>query len=520
MPPALPTALLAAALAAGAAPTGDLTPQERAGKLIYFEGESGSGAELMGRVGKEGTGVPASAVTCAGCHGDDGLGRPEGAVEPSVVTWSKLTTPYGVTHADGRRHPAYDERTLARAIADGIDPAGNVLDWTMPRYSFPAEDMKALVAFMKKLETQADPGITQASIRIGTVLPVKGRLAETGEAIRTLLESYFKEVNSGGGINGRRVLLEVAEYDGDAGTGLAEAEKLVDSGRVTALLAPFVPGAERAIAALAERAKVPVVGPFTLVTPAGAQGSYVFYVVAGLREQARALAEHAARGLSLGGGRVALLHPEDEALAEAARSAGERLAERGVKRTELVRYARGRLDPATAGRLRERGVRAVLFFGGDDDLAALFRGATAAAWLPDVLVPGALVSRAVAEAPPAFQGHLWVAYPTGPADEKPAAAARFARMQGAARTEPRHRAGQVSAFAATSALVEGLRRTGRNVSRDRLVKSLEGLVEFETGLTPPLSFGPGRRVAAHGAHLVAVDPRGRTLKALGWRRAD
>jgi ABC-type branched-subunit amino acid transport system substrate-binding protein len=523
MPTALWTALLAGALAGApaAAPVeGELTPQEKAGKRIYFDGESGSGAELMGRVGKEGTGVPASAVTCAGCHGDDGLGRPEGAVEPSVITWSKLTTPYGLTHPDGRKHPAYDERTLARAITDGVDPAGNPLDWTMPRYSMPAEDVKALVAFVKKLETQSDPGVTLASVRLGTVLPARGRSAETGDAVRETLEGFLREVNAGGGINGRRLLLEVAEYDGDAGNGLAEARRLLESGRIAALVAGYTPGAEREIAALAEQARIPWVGPFTPFTPPGATGGYVFYVVAGVREQARALAEHAARGLSLGGGRVAVLHPDDEPLADAARAARDRLLLRGHKRTELVRYPRGRLDPGLAGQLQQREVKAILFLGGDDDLAALFRGITAASYRPHVLVPGVLVSRALVEAPRAFPGRIYVAYPSGPSDEKAAAAARFARMQGKARGQPRLRAAQVSTFTSAAALAEGLRRTGRNLSRDRLVKSLETLVEFETGLAPPLSFGPGRRVGVQGAHVVAVDPRARSLKPLGWRRAD
>jgi ABC-type branched-subunit amino acid transport system substrate-binding protein len=215
-----------------------------------------------------------------------------------------------------------------------------------------------------------------------------------------------------------------------------------------------------------------------------------------------------------------VLHPEDEVLAEAARAAREQLLSRGVRKAELVRYSRGKLDPGLARQLKERDVKAVLFLGGDDDLATFFRGAGAASFRPHLLVPGVLVSRALAEAPPAFQGRLVVAYPSGPSDEKAATAARFARMQGKARDQPRLRAAQVSAFTSASVLAEGLRRTGRNLSRDRLVKNLETLVEFETGLAPALSFGPGRRVGARGAHVVAVDPKARSMKPLGWKRAD
>jgi len=510
-------ALLPLAATVTAAEPPALSAQEEAGRRIYFEGTSTSGAELRGLVGKEGTPVPAEAVTCAGCHGDDGLGRPEGAVEPSVVTWSKLTTPYGLTHADGRSHPAYDERTLERAITAGVDPAGNALDWTMPRYSMPAEDVRSLVAFLKRLETQADPGVTQASVRLGTVLPEKGRLAATGLALQALLEGFLREVNAEGGIHGRRLLLEVAGYDSDAGTGLPEARRLVASGRVTVLLSPYAPAVERELRELAEEARIPVVGPFTPHTPARA-GAYVFYVVAGIREQARALAEHLAR--SPGGGRVALLHARGEPLDDAAAAARAHLAVRGQREPLRLPFAPGKLDPDLVAQLARGGTKRVLFLGGDADLSVFLRAAARAAFRPQVLVPGVLVSGAVAEAPPDFRGTLLIAYPSGPADEKPAAAARFARLQGSSRSEPRLRAAQVSAFTSAAALAEGLRRTGRNLSRERLLKSLEGLVEFETGLTPRLTFGPGRRVGVQGSHLVAVDPRARTLAPAGWQRVD
>jgi len=510
-------ALLPLAAAATAAEATGLTAQEEAGRSIYFEGRSSSGAELRGLVGKEGTSVPAEAVTCAGCHGDDGLGRPEGAVEPSVITWSKLTTPYGVTHEGGRSHPAYDERTLDRAITAGVDPAGNALDWTMPRYSMPAEDARALIAFLKRLETRADPGVTQASVRLGTVLPEKGRLAATGLALRALLEGFLRGVNAEGGINGRRLLLEVAAYDSDAGTGLAEARQLAASGRVMALLSPYAPGAERQLRELAEEARIPVVGPFTPHTPARA-GAYVFYVVAGIREQARALAEHLARAPA--GGRVALLHARGEPLDEVARSARAQLGARHRREPMLVAFLAGGLDPSLPTQLAAGGVKRVLFLGGDADLSTFLRASARASFRPQVLVPGVLVSSAIAGAPADFRGTLLVAYPSGPTDENPAAAARFARLQGASRGEPHLRAAQVSAFTSAAALAEGLRRTGRNLSRERLLKSLEGLVEYETGLAPRLSFGPGRRVGAQGSHLVAVDPRARTLAPVGWQRVD
>jgi hypothetical protein len=64
--------------------------------------------------------------------------------------------------------------------------------------------------------------------------------------------------------------------------------------------------------------------------------------------------------------------------------------------------------------------------------------------------------------------------------------------------------------------VEGLRRAGRDLSRTRLVEGIEKLYGFETGVTPPLTYGPNRRVGALGAHIVVVDFGNRQYVPLGW----
>jgi hypothetical protein len=74
---------------------------------------------------------------------------------------------------------------------------------------------------------------------------------------------------------------------------------------------------------------------------------------------------------------------------------------------------------------------------------------------------------------------------------------------------------------AAALAAEGLRRAGRHLTRQRLVTALEGVGRLETGLTPPIGFGPGRRVGAAGAHVVAVDLTARGLRPVGaFRRVD
>lgn len=43
------------------------------------------------------------------------------------------------------------------------------------------------------------------------------------------------------------------------------------------------------------------------------------------------------------------------------------------------------------------------------------------------------------------------------------------------------------------------------------MSALEGLYEFETGLSPPVTYGPNRRIGALGASILAVDLEKKTL---------
>lgn len=75
-----------------------------------------------------------------------------------------------------------------------------------------------------------------------------------------------------------------------------------------------------------------------------------------------------------------------------------------------------------------------------------------------------------------------------------------------------HLAVQAAAYAAAKVFVEGLRRAGRALSRAGLVAALEGLSDFETGLTPPVSLGANRRVGVRGAHVLTVDLEARAFR--------
>lgn len=75
----------------------------------------------------------------------------KGEAIPSDIRYEALATE---AHREGegtREHPPYTDALLKRAVTQGIDPAGNPLDWTMPRWRMTREDLDDLVAFLKTL---------------------------------------------------------------------------------------------------------------------------------------------------------------------------------------------------------------------------------------------------------------------------------------------------------------------------------------------------------------------------------
>ena len=501
-----------------------LTEQERRGRAIYLRGESAPGREIVAMVGE--LDVPGTTMTCAGCHGARGEGKTEGGVTAGNLVWSHLAKPYGHTHPSGRKHASpFNESSFIRAVSNGVDPDGNDLLAAMPRYRMSAADMADLIAYLKRIETDLDPGLSDTGLRVGVVLPAKGALAETGAAMRDVLAAYFDGVNSRGGVYNRKIELRVAEAGDDGAATAAAARAFARREQVFAFVGGITAGADAELSALAREEEIPFVAPSTITPLAGSPPNrYVFYLLPGVGEQARALVNFAASQTELKKTRAAVVYAETAVVAVAAAAAAEDQAKQtGWAAFTKQGYQSGGFDAAqVARRLKQEGAGAVFLFGaGGEEASALLREAAAAGWAPHFFFLGMTAGRDLAGAVPvAFKDKVFLAFPTIPADLTPAGVAEFRGLQEKYKIAPRHTAAQLSAFAAAKIFVEGLQRVGRDLSRERLITALEGLYDFETGVAPRLTFGPNRRVGAAGAYVVTIDPEKKEfVPASGWVKA-
>jgi ABC-type branched-subunit amino acid transport system substrate-binding protein len=494
-----------------------LTPQETRGKQIYVQGTSPSGKEILAYVGEASLELPGNATACGNCHGLDGQGKPEGGVDPSNLSWEALTKPYGLTHANGRRHPAYTERGLELAITRGLDPAGNKLLQAMPRYQMSKEDLGDLVVYLKRLGTDRDPGISEDKIVIGTAIPASGPLFEMGQAVKAVTTAYFAEVNSQGGVYNRRVELKFAETADTAAVTRANLERFIKDEKIFALTGALIAGAEKEIVPMLAQQEVPLVGPLTLTPQIGFPlNRQVFYLLSGSSEQSRALVNFLAKEPGSRKPVLAVVYPRNELNESVLEAIKDQSGKSALGAPQVYQYEGGHFEAAeTIKRLRQTDAVALFFMGSSAELLSFMSEAEKLNWFPKVFLPGSGIGAGIFDAPIGFDGTVFFSFPTSPTDQTAEGIKEFRAFANKYKLPSKHLASQISAYSAAKILVEALTRGGRDMSREKLIQLLEGFYEYPTGLTPPITFGLNRRIGAMGAYVVTIDLKGKRFVPVG-----
>jgi ABC-type branched-subunit amino acid transport system substrate-binding protein len=458
--------------------------------------------------------VSAMLVTCANCHGRDGRGMPEGGLIPPDLTWAALTKPYGTVRPDGRTRPPYTDVLMTRAVTLGIDSAGAPMNAAMPRYRLSLDECADLLSYLKRLGRDPDPGLTDAEVYLGVILPPGS--ADQGEAVRGILGAYVDTLNRSGGIYHRRLRTRFFALPRPPEERAAALESFVDSDpSVFALISIDLAGVDPTPANLAERRRVPLIA--VTAAPAAERpvaGSWVFALLAGPDDQALALAR-VARQDARAEAPFAVVHGSDTAQVALARATGARF---GQAKLSVLDVEVGNGDKADEIR---RATAAVVLLGPPGRMTAWLTALAKGGEVPPVIVPGALADRDLIDAPRAFGGRIALALALDPSDRTAEGLAYYQDLARKFDVNDQPGPAQLAGLSAVELLVEALKRAGREVDRERLVGALEEVRDFRTGLVPPLTFGPNRRDGAPGAHPVAVDLSAHRLVPTGrWLEAD
>jgi ABC-type branched-subunit amino acid transport system substrate-binding protein len=496
-----------------------LSEAARRGRRIYLDGE-GRGPIVARLMGPQITAL-GSAFPCVSCHRADGAGVREAGVTTADITQATLTKDFDGPRPSGRTHAPYTDATLERAVTAGVDPGGNALHEVHPRYSMEAGDLDDLVAYLKVLGGEAVAGLSETEIRVGMLLPDRGPLTAAATPVTDLLQGYFADVNARGGLHRRMLRLVTVSFDPTRRESAADAARdAIERESVFCFLANLGVPPEDPSQALLEAAKVPVIAPLQVSGRDGyGAGRHIFHVYATVHDQARVMVDFVAEVAATTPARLALVHSA-EAIGEAgATGAREQTTRRGLTLAADVVFAAGRLAaPDVVRQLRSAAVDTVLFFGSGADAVAFLEAADRERWRPRVVAPAPMVGLAVLALPADVARTVYLASPVAGLDATSRDAVAFVHLAAKHAAPGEFSSFQVVAYAGAKLLEEGLRRSGRDVTRARLVDALAGLWAFPTGVTPALTYGENRRVGVQGAQILAIDTRHeRLLVVAPWR---
>ncbi len=193
------------------------------GQQLYEQGISDPPAQI--HIGGSNFPLPMTLFPCANCHGLNAQGSKEAGVLAPAVTWQQLARPYEVVLGNQRRRPAYNLQTLQQLINQGIDPLGQRISETMPRYSLNQRQVRQLQQHLQtlgKASTAIDHhGINTNTIRIGLLIPDHPRqktpqqtsqsIGQSSTAIDRIISKtlsvFLTRLNRQGGIFRRKIQL-------------------------------------------------------------------------------------------------------------------------------------------------------------------------------------------------------------------------------------------------------------------------------------------------------------------------
>ncbi|HEX7295601.1 MAG TPA: ABC transporter substrate-binding protein [Pyrinomonadaceae bacterium] len=372
---------------------------------------------------------------------------------------------------------------------------------------------------MKRLGTDRDSAMDQEKIVIGTAIPATGTFADLGEAIKQVISAAFEEANVNGGINNRRLELKFVETAADGATTAANVDRLIKNENVFAMVDLFLAGAENEVIPLLRERGVPLVGPMTLKpkieTPLNRQ---VFYLLSGVPEQARALISFVSKsGERNTRARTAVIYLPSELNSSILEAVRTECQKEGLSAPKVYEYQSGSFDAAQAvQQLRQSDVSSILFTGSAADFSLFVATADMAGWYPQLLLPMGLSGSDIFKAPSGFDGKLFIAFPTAPEDVTAQGQIQLQALSEKYKLPRKHLAAELAAYAGVKILIEGLRRAGKDPTRETFIKALEGLNQFRTELTPLITYSPTRRIGAMGAYVVSVDLKEKKMTVNRW----
>jgi Cytochrome c len=499
-----------------------------AGEAIYLDGILGSGAmlEAVRDSGAVGTG---SAAACVNCHRHSGLGTTEGTVtippvagaylfQPRIPGQGEAALTY-VSSARANRDP-YTDATLARAIREGIDSEGRTLSVLMPRFRLGDSDMVRLIAYLRTLDPQPVPGVTDTTLHFASIItPDADPKARAG--MLDVLTHYFADKNafpfpptpkmrsSGKTLYAKSMYmanrhwqLHVWELTGPAAGWTAQLKRRLNEEPVLAAVSGLGGAQWAPVHEFCQHERLPCLFPNVEVPVVAEHDFYPLYFSKSVLLEADLIAHELSDWAQQPTGALVQVYRSGDSGEAAARALAAALAGHGLQIRNRALPAASPPSAVSDALQRTAAGDVLVLWLRAEELAALKSAPPPTA--AQIFVSGLLGGFDNAPLPDSWRGRVRMTYPLDlPASSQVRVSVPlqwFKIRKIALVAEPV----QVNTYLACGFLAETVSHMADTIGREYLVERLEEMMEHRlmTGPYPRLTLGVGQRFASKGGYLV------------------
>jgi ABC-type branched-subunit amino acid transport system substrate-binding protein len=354
------------------------------------------------------------------------------------------------------------------------------------------------------------PGVTPTTVLVGQSAAFSGPASQLGIQMSAGAKAYFDHVNRQGGVNGRTIELRTRDDKYESNLAAENTKKLIDEDKVFALFGYVGTPTSAAALPIFTEAKVPFVAPFTgaelLRDPFNRQ---IFNLRASYYDETEKIVEQL---VSVGIKRIAVFYQND-AYGKAGLAGVERaMNKRGMKIAATATVERNTTDVAAAVKTIQ-GVQpdAVVMVSAYTSIAEFVRQmkkAGSGAQFHNVSFVGAkALSDALGDDGHGVAISQVVPFPWTPAI--PVVKEYQQILKAAGVTD--YNFTSLEGFLAAKVFVEGLRRAGRDLTRDRFVAALETMGGVDLGGFV-VNFTPTNHNGSQFVELTLIGRGGKFVK--------
>ena len=358
-------------------------------------------------------------------------------------------------------------------------------------------------------------GVTKDSVTLGLFYPKTGPYAGLLRNIPTLVQAAFEEA---GPIHGRRLILKTYD-DGTANASTIQAEEKRARTESFALLSG-VGETNVVLAPLADQHRIPLVVA-NIDEQVALPLTSVFAVTAYWRRQATILPSFIKNQLSGGGKRIGIVYEGTSTAKNAKEAFKVKARELGLNVVFEQPIAQNQSACANeVANLQSQRIDLVFMMNGPLGAICMLRDARALGYKPTWTGVGASWNFNVVATASGGAADGLRTLSTGTTLESPAGrryvafARKYLANSGAEDDDL-----MLIAYGITQTLLEAVRRTGPNLSREAFIHTFETKMnDYDEGFLPPPTFGPGNRSGPLAVGVTACCTNGRwTTPQPGWR---